>query len=436
MCYDGKRWAKDEGNAQIEKTAQAFQRAAAVYFDLSVPDPKKQSDSEKAFLKFVNRLADRSQRLNMIRDAAAYLAITYEDLDKHENYLNCRNGTLDLQTLELKAHSSADLLSMMTGCSYDPAAPFDAWLEFLNEIMEDDQDKIRYLQKIAGYCLTCDTTQEQSFILYGASSRNGKSTFIETLGRMLGDYSITADPAILEERPKNSSNASPDLARIAGRRLIRISELPRRMLFNSSLFKQLTGGDSISARYLYEGLFEFTPVGKIIFNSNHLPIISDTSVFASDRLKVIEFNRHFEEFEQDKTLKRRLCSAANLSGILNWAIEGLQLYREEGLNAPAVVQIATENFHADSDKLQNFINECLEKGSGYAITMKDAYQYYQLWCHENGYGCDSKASFKTDLQTRGLLSPNGTVHGQTRHNVLIGYDVTQEFMNEHMNALL
>ena len=435
MFYDGKRWVKDEGDASVEKAAQSFQRALAVYCVLNIPEPKKQSDEEKAFSKFTNKLANRSHRVTMIKDAAPYLSISYSDLDKENDLLNCLNGTLNLRTLEFREHNQEDMLSMTTGCNYDPNARCDAWINFLDQIMEGDKGKISYLQKICGYALTADISQEQSFILYGSTSRNGKSTFLETIGAMMGDYSITANPAIFEDRTKNSSNASPDIAALDGKRLIRISEIPRRMLFNSSLFKQLTGGDKLRARFLYEDGFDFRPVGKFVFNTNHLPVINDNSVFASDRLKVIEFNRHFNESEQDKTLKGRLTQPEELSGILNWCIQGLTAYLDEGLVPPNAVQIATENFHSDSDKLHNFIKECMDDDIHYSITMKEAYAAYVIWCRENGYGTDSKSSFKADLQSRGLLKNTGTVRGKTVYNVIPGYDLTQDFQNEHFAEL-
>lgn len=432
FMYDGICWRKDAGNMKVESIAQNYQKALYIFcLNTIIDDVKKRTDDEKAFYRLCERLADRTYRVKLLKDAAVHESITYNSLDQNKNFLNCQNGTLDLNTFELKGHNQNDMLSMVTRCNYVQDASSEAWIKFMDEIMQGDHEKIRYLQKIAGLCLTCDMTAEQSFILYGSTTRNGKSAFIETLGYMLGDYSVVSSPSMLEDRVKNSATASPDVACLAGKRLVRIPELPKKMLFNSSLFKQITGGDEITARFLHENNFDFSPVCKIVFNTNYLPDISDDSVFASDRLKVISFDRHFSEEEQDHTLKDRLREPENLSGILNWCLEGLRLYRSEGLHAPANVNSATQEFRDDQDKLKNFFNEVMISNPERNTSLKEAYQYYQLWCRDNGSGIDSKKSFKADLISHGLFKRYGVVDGMTIYNIIPWYSVSPDFINEH-----
>ena len=432
FMYDGMRWRKDAGNMKTENIAQNYQKALLAFcLNTITDDVKKRTDDEKMFCKLCERLADRTYRVKLLKDAASYKAITYSSLDQKKNYLNCQNGTLDLNNFELKDHNQQDMLSMVTRCNYVQGASSEAWDQFMNEIMQGDSEKIRYLQKVAGLCLTCDMTAEQSFILYGSTTRNGKSAFIETLGYMLGDYSVVSSPSILEDRVKNSAAASPDVACLAGKRLVRIPELPKRMLFNSSLFKQITGGDEINARFLYENDFNFSPVCKIIFNTNYLPEISDDSVFASERLKIISFDRHFSEEEQDHTLKDKLRKPENLSGILNWCLEGLKLYRSEGLQAPANVNSATQEYRDDQDKIKNFFAEAMVSNPERNTSLKQAYQYYKMWCIDNGNGIDKKKNFKADLISHGLFKRYGVVDGMTIYNVIPGYSVSPDFINEH-----
>ena len=430
--YDGIRWVKDAGNMSLERIAQEFQKVMLAYCLERVSDnPKKRNDKEAGLYKVVTRLADRTSRTKLMKDAAAYRSITYSSMDRDENLLNCTNGTLNLKTLELKPHDPKDMLTMVTRCEYQEGTSYESWMKFMDEIMQGNTDKIRYLQKIAGLCLTCDMSLEQSFILLGTSTRNGKSAFLETLGYMMGDYSCTASPSMLEDREKNSAAPSPDLAALAGKRLVRVSEPRKRMQFNSSMFKQITGGEEMTARFLHENNFQFKPVCKIVFNTNFLPVISDDSVFASDRLKVITFDRHFNEEEQYHTLKDKLRQPYSMSGILNWCIEGLRLYHSEGLKAPSIVDSATEDYRSDQDKIKNFFSDVMEKDMAGNVSLKNAYRCYVMWCKDNGYGVDSKQSFKADLQTRGLLMKTGTIQGRTIHNVIPNYVISKPFGDEH-----
>ena len=148
-----------------------------------------------------------------------------------------------------------------------------------------------------------------------------------------------------------SNGSSDDVARLAGARFVGISEMEQKLTINASLTKQLTGNGSITARFLYEGYFEFHMQAKIFIDTNHLPNVTDRTLFESGRLKIIPFTRHFEDHEQDKTLKTTLMQPENLSGILNWCIEGYRLYKAEGLDEPEEVKTATEEYRVESYRI-------------------------------------------------------------------------------------
>ena len=141
----------------------------------------------------------------------------------------------------------------------------------------------------------------------------------------------------------------------------------------------------------------------------------------------ISFDRHFTQEEQDKHLKDRLRDKEELSGILNWCIEGLQLYRQQGLEPPKAVQNATETYRTDSDKIGNFINECLTKTDRNSKA-KDIYEVYSKWCEENGFGVENKSNFFAELKTKGLFATSGTVEGKTVKNIVKGYTVETDFV--------
>ena len=156
-----------------------------------------------------------------------------------------------------------------------------------------------------------------------------------------------------------------------------------------------------------------------------MPLIQDDSLFSSGRINVISFDRHFEPHEQDKTLKQKLRSAEELSGILNWCIEGLRLYRVEGLKPPAAVQTATDAYRSDSDKIGNFLSECMVK-SDRNTKAKDVYEAYEEWCNDNGYGVENKGNFFAELKSKNIFRASGTVNGKTAHYIVKGYVFAEE----------
>ena len=422
MQYDGKRWINDiEGlsaRASAKKLSDALIRYAV------------NIDTDGKYLKAVATLCNIRNRNNMLQDSRDVYFFTNEKLDKNDYLLNVQNGTLDL--LEDKPrfikHSPDMLLSKICNAEYQPTATCKEWEKFLLEIMQGDKAKIEYLQKIAGLSLTGNTEQETCFILYGSTTRNGKSTFCETLIHLLGGYALTMKPETLAVKQNlDSRQASGDVARLAGCRFVNASEPPKRMLFDTALLKSLLGRDSITARHLHQREFSFIPKFKLVINTNYLPTITDDTVFSSGRINVVSFDRHFEPHEQDKHLKDKLQSKKEMSGILNWCIEGLRLYRQQGLQPPEAVTKATGAYRTDSDKIGNFFNECMTK-TGKNSKAKDVYDIYAKWCEDNNYGTENKGNFFSELKTKGLFATSGTVDGKTVKNIIKGYTAEEEFM--------
>ena len=258
-------------------------------------------------------------------------------------------------------------------------------------------------------------------MLYGATSRNGKSTFLETIGYMLGGYAMNMSPETLAMRKKDGRTASGDIARLSGCRFLRMSEPPKGMRFDEALLKNILGRDAITARHLFEGEFEYVPVFTLFINTNYLPIVADDTLFKSGRVKVITFDRHFEEHEQDKGLKDRLKQTEILSGVLNWILEGLRMYREEGLLPPQSVKEATLDYQRSSDKLSLFMDDCLLEDESCTIGGGETYQAYSKWCADNGFMPESKKTLFEALKKRGIFHKTGTIRGRTVKNVIRGY---------------
>jgi putative DNA primase/helicase len=417
--FDGKRWVKDNDGMEAERRAKELSDALYGYIQ-EIEDDAVRNE----FTKRVYQLGNRRKRRTMIDDARDLDYIVNEDLDRDLYLLNVQNGVLDLRTFEFMPHAPELLLSKLAAVEYNPEASSAAWEKFIDDVMCGDKSKIEYLQKLLGYSLTGGTNEESCYLLYGASTRNGKSTFVETYAYMLGGtdgYAMTMRPETLAQKQNTDSRqASGDIARLDGCRFLNASEPPKRMIFDVALLKTLLGRDSITARHLHQSEFQFVPVFKLFINTNFLPLITDDTLFSSGRLNVITFDRHFEPTEQDRNLKTKLQEPEALSGLLNWCLAGLRKYYAEGAVPPDAIRASTAEYRASSDKIGNFIAECLEESTENS-TVKDVYQRYTDWCKENGFGAENKSNFMADMKTKGLYAPRGTVRGKTCRNVIRNY---------------
>ena len=416
MSYNGQIWQKDEGSVQAESRAKDLARAVYLYG----------ADQSREFQKYAYKLQSRNGRNIMLRDAIDSFPVSSKSFDQDLDLFNIQNGIYNLHTGELMKHDAGMLLSKIANASYMPEARSELFERFISEIFEDDQDRIRYVQKLFGYAMTGDNCEEQAYLFYGPKTRNGKSTLLETVAHMLGDYALNMSPDTLAQKPRDSRSPSGDIARLDGCRFLHASEPPKRMLFDVALLKTLLGRDKITARHLHEREFEFVPRFVLFINTNYLPLVNDDTLFSSGRIKVVTFDRHFSEAEQDRSLKRRLKTKDNLSGIFNWCLEGLRLYREEGLEPPPAVVRATADYREQSDKIGLFVAEELERDEDSTISGGFLYRRYSDWCEANGYGTESKRNFFAELKNKGLLSDTGTIGGQTVHNVVRGWAVNRD----------
>lgn len=422
--YDGKVWKLDTGGMVVHAKAKQLFDALMIYAG-SIEDEQTQ----KLYREYYGKFGSKNKRDTLIKDAADCCYISSEELDCDPNLFNCQNGTFELDTMKFRPHNSEDYITKISNVIYNENAVSQDWIKFINEVLPCDREKVRYLQKAVGYSLSGQCSLETCFILYGATTRNGKSTLVSTISYMLGDsngYARAAQPEVLAVRKnKDSRNASEDIARLAGCRFLNVSEPPQSMAFDAALLKTLTGRDTITARFLFQGSFEYVPQFTLFINTNYLPKVLDETLFTSNRINVIEFNRHFSPEEQDINLKDRLRTEQNISGLFNWCIEGLKLFRQEGLKPPMSIGIATRQYAQQSDKIGNFIEECLEEEQGSACTAKDAYEVYKKWCAECGYFSEGRQRFYELLRGKKLLLPTTTLNGKTVRNVIPNYNLSQ-----------
>lgn len=398
--YDGKIWVYDSGNIAVQKYAMDLIDHLMDYRKYLTDENER-----KMWVEFVYKHMGRKAREAFIMDAASEgMEISINEFDKNYWILNCENCTIDLKSRKMWQHRPEDMLTMVTKVSFAKGAKCERWERFMTEVMLGHDEKIGFLQRSLGYALTGDISYDCLFMLLGLKTRNGKGTTMETIKHMLGDYAANMQPDTLAQKQFASGGApSEDIARLRGKRLVVVPEPEKGMRLNSAIVKQLTGGDTVTARKLNENSFEYRPQFKLFIHTNHKPIVKDDSLFASGRVKLITFERHFEESERDIGLREYFRQPANLSGILNWCIDGLRTLGKEGLKQPTAVVEATNEYREESNPIGQFIGECLVSVTGAKTLYKSVFAEYEKWCDAWGFGALNSRNLAAELRTKGVV---------------------------------
>ena len=393
LVWDETRWAVDE-------TGELEQRAKETVLALMGEATKiSDHDTSERFFKHALRSQSVARIKAMIELAKTEpgIPVVPEQLDADPWMLNVRNGTLNLRTGVLHPHQREDRLTKVAPVDYDPQAACPTWVAFLGRILAEDEALIRYVQKAVGYSLTGSTDEQCLFILHG-SGANGKSTFLNTISAMLGDYARqTPTDALLVKRGDSISN---DVARLQGARFVSAVEVESGRRLAEAQVKQLTGGDLITARFLYQEFFEFRPAFKLFLGVNHTPVIQGSDHGIWRRIHLVPFTVTIAKEDQDKRLGEKL--RAERSGILRWAVEGCLAWQAEGLEPPLVVSIATEEYRAEMDILARFLLECCDVGPEARVATSVLYARYVSWCALVDEAPVQKRAFAVALKERGF----------------------------------
>ena len=239
------------------------------------------------------------------------------------------------------------------------------------------------------------------FILHGKTTRNGKSTLLNTIETMLGDYAKVAPVGMIcrGDRQKDAEAASPTLAGLKGKRFVTMSESNEYGKLDEEKIKQLTGGEEISARALYQSAITFKPQFTLWLSCNDLPMVTDKSLFASNRIKVIEFNRHFTPQEQDTHLKDELTEQSAMSGIFMWLVRGYIRYKERGLVMADNLTTVVRQYERDNDIVLQFLEgRCVHGDEDYSIRAKDLYSNFKMWAKSEGAYVLSARKFNAEME--------------------------------------
>jgi putative DNA primase/helicase len=273
------------------------------------------------------------------------------------------------------------------------------WDAFLHRIFGNSEALIEYVQRLIGYCLTGDVSEQILPIFWGTGA-NGKSTLVNIIFAMLGlDYSMKAPPDLLMVK-RNESHPT-ERADLFGKRFVACIETDEHKRLAESLVKDLTGGDRLRARRMREDFWEFTPSHKAILCTNHKPVIRGTDYAMWRRIHLVPFNVTIPEVERDKKLGEKL--SAELPGILAWAVRGCLAWQRDGLGTPSEVVEATMVFRSQQDVLGQFMDECCHNGEKAQSRASVLYAAYKLWADENGERVImSQRSFGLALTERGI----------------------------------
>ncbi len=401
--WNGRRWAVDERGAVM---ALARQTAFSIWTEVTQAATKEECE---AIASWAARSESAPKLDAMVKLAATDPAVVVVpgDLDRDSWLFNVRNGTIDLRTGELREHRRDDLITKIADIDFDPHAECPRWRRFLFEVFRDDEDLYLFLQRAVGYSLLGERTERAMMLLHGMGA-NGKSVMLETLLAMFGDYGAATPPETL--LAKKGDSIPNDLARLLGVRFVMAQETGDGRRFDAAKLKAMTGRDTICARFMRAEWFEFKPSFQLWLATNHRPTCDGSDQALFDRIKLVPFERRFEEAEQDKELAAKL--AAELPGILGWAVAGCVMWHEEGLAAPAAVTSATSQYRSEMDTVRRFFDECAELNPAAVTSAKDVYSKYKSWVEAQGEHAMSQRKLGERLGRLGLVAGKGT--GGTR----------------------
>ncbi len=397
--WDGTRWRLDK-TGDVKRMGKATVRRIGAEAAATEDDDKR-----KELLAWARKSESKARRADMLSLAESEpgMAVEAAAFDAYLWLLNCKNGTLDLRTGALRPHRRADLLTKRAPIAYDPLAKCPVWLAFLGAVMADRPALVEFLQRAIGYALTGDTREQVFFILHGGGA-NGKSTLLNILALLMGDYAQQTDTDAL--MAKSGGGINNDLARLRGARLVSAVETEAGKRLAEVKIKQLTGGDTVTARFLFQEFFEFKPLFKLFLATNHKPEIRGTDNAIWRRVRLVPFDVTFTPEQQDKALADKL--RAELPGILAWAVQGCLKWQRTGLGEPDEVKAATRAYREEQDLVALFLSDCCIIEQHAQVTAKELNAAYQDWCKDSGEKPITAIELGKRLTERGLRAKKGT----------------------------
>jgi len=381
LVWTGQRWQADE-TLLVHHLIRSICREAALKADSHRLAAKLAASNT---VSGVERLA-RTDRCH---------ASTSDEWDADLFALNTPGGVVNLATGGLKPHARADRMTKLATATPRGHAP--RWLAFLTDVTGGDAELQAYLQRVVGYSLTGATSAHALFFLYGTGA-NGKSVFANVVTTILGDYAASAPmDTFMETR---GDRHPTDLAGLRGARFVAAVETEQGRRWNESKVKALTGGDKISARFMRQDFFEYVPQFKLVIAGNHKPSIRNVDEAMKRRLHLIPFTVTIPPEKRDSRLTETLL--AERDGILAWAVEGGLVWQRQGLQPPACVVAATEEYFDEEDAVGDFLEEEAERHPQSRVAVAEVFQRWQEWASRRGEYVGTSRWLSQQLINRGL----------------------------------
>ncbi|HEY2677475.1 MAG TPA: phage/plasmid primase, P4 family [Steroidobacteraceae bacterium] len=391
FVWEGIRWRADEKDLQVGARAKAT--ALAIYDEI-----RYVSEKDRTYQHAKNSQSKRAiEAMLWLARSEPGIPARLTDFDADGWLLNVRNGTVDLRTGHLREHRREDLISKLVDVCFNQEANCELWDSFLRRVTDRNHALYSYLQRFIGYLLVADTSDQSLHFLYGAGA-NGKSVFSEILMRLLGDYAVAASPDLIMMR--RHGGIPNDVARLRGVRAALMNETSQGSRFDEAKLKDLTGGDTLTARFLHQEFFDFKPSHRIVIRGNHKPQINGTDEGIWRRLRLVPFSVEIPVDEQDRDLLTKL--EVELPGILRWAVNGCLEWQRGGLNPPSIITDAVRAYREESDTLGRFISECCHARTLGQVKSSTLYQRYQAFCQQAGERWIPAKDMPAEMDRRGF----------------------------------
>ncbi|MCA9109823.1 MAG: hypothetical protein KDA52_07740 [Planctomycetaceae bacterium] len=414
LIWDGCRWAVDDDGG-VERLADTIAD--------NVWEIARQTNDIQA-MKAAVRCASAPGIAAFLKLARSKVSIAPREMDPNEFLLNCPNGTVDLRTGNLREHRREDNITKLCPIEYVPGAVGNHWPQFLFSIFGGDEQLEGYVQRYFGYCLTADVREQLLTVFHGYGA-NGKSTLLEAVMGVMGeDYAAMASRNLLMAR---RGDAHPtELAHLFGKRLVVSTETEDNRTLDESLVKQLTGGDTITARRMREDFWSFSPTHKLILCTNHKPKVKGTNHAIWRRLRVVPFDVRFNKPDREMPQKLR----AEQTAILAWLVRGCVEWTQRGLDEPESVRVATAKYRRDSDTVGRFIEaRCIRNPTARSKPM-ELFNALEKWCNEEGEEIPKRREFWDKLVEQGFEK------GKSGSRSYKGIELrTKQDETEHLGAM-
>jgi putative DNA primase/helicase len=402
FIWDGNYWKPDNQKMSIREVSKMVSTVVASEVANYSPDDVRATE----LVKWANQAKSNARIMSTIEQAVSDTRIQVEvsEWDNNPLLLGVKNGVVDLKTGQLNAGRPDLHITKRTKVDYVPGLINHRWETFLNEATSGDKEFQDWLQKAVGYTLTGLTNQDVAFLVYGPPG-SGKNTFVETVLEALGrvEYAWTLDPNVLALGDRPNSTDEYHMAKLIGRRMIWVDELPENERIKENQIKKLTGSGIIQGRNPGEQPIQFTSSGKLWISTNHRPIITDDAMWR--RLRPIPLMNKPER--PDPSLKTYLADPeGGLSAVLAWAVEGSMKYLNSSAIDPlgwcTVVKDAHDGYRKNEDRIGSFLEEETVPAEGVNTKLTQIYGLYKGWSEIRGEKALTQIGFQRKLMDRGV----------------------------------